>query len=105
MADEVDGSGARELAVAGRAALRVAASPEAAFTAFTRDIGLWWKSHPLFQLSRRGDAAEIALSVEAPWQHGGRCGQAGAGQQPAKKQKGPPKRSFAARARRSAVLT
>lgn len=36
-------------------ALRVAASPEAAFAAFTRDIGLWWQSHPLFQLSRRGD--------------------------------------------------
>ena len=36
-------------------ALRVAASPAAAFTAFTRDIGQWWQSHPLFQLSRRGD--------------------------------------------------
>lgn len=36
-------------------ALRVAATPQAAFTAFTRDIGIWWQSHPLFQLSRRGD--------------------------------------------------
>lgn len=36
-------------------ALRVAADPQTAFTAFTRDIGLWWQSHPLFQLSRRGD--------------------------------------------------
>lgn len=36
-------------------ALRVAASPEQAFTLFTRDIGRWWKSHPLFQLSRKGD--------------------------------------------------
>ena len=36
-------------------ALRVAVSPEAAFTAFTRDIGRWWTSHPLFQLSRKGD--------------------------------------------------
>ena len=36
-------------------ALRVAVSPGAAFTAFTRDIGRWWTSHPLFPLSRRGD--------------------------------------------------
>lgn len=36
-------------------ALRVAADPQAAFTAFTRDIGIWWQSHPLFQLSRAGD--------------------------------------------------
>ena len=38
-------------------ALRVGVTPDVAFTAFTRDIGLWWKSHPLFQLSRRGDGA------------------------------------------------
>lgn len=38
-------------------ALRVAATPQAAFTAFTRDIGIWWQSHPLFQLNRRGDGA------------------------------------------------
>lgn len=36
-------------------ALRIAVLPEVAFTAFTCDIGRWWKSHPLFQLSRRGD--------------------------------------------------
>lgn len=36
-------------------ALRVAATPQAAFIAFTRDIGAWWKSHPLFPLSRKGD--------------------------------------------------
>lgn len=36
-------------------ALRVTADPQAAFTAFTRDIGIWWQSHPLFQLSRAGD--------------------------------------------------
>jgi hypothetical protein len=36
-------------------ALRVAATPQAAFTAFTRDIGIWWQSHPLFQLTRHGD--------------------------------------------------
>lgn len=38
-------------------ALRIAVPPEVAFTAFTRDIGKWWKSHPLFQLSRQGDGA------------------------------------------------
>lgn len=36
-------------------AIRVAAGPEAAFAAFTRDIGRWWTSHPLFPLSRKGD--------------------------------------------------
>ncbi len=36
-------------------ALRVGVSPDVAFTAFTRDIGRWWKSHPLFQLSHQGD--------------------------------------------------
>lgn len=36
-------------------ALRVGVSPDIAFDAFTRDIGMWWKSHPLFQLSRKGD--------------------------------------------------
>jgi hypothetical protein len=43
--------------------------------------------------------------MPAPWRHGGRCGQPGAGHLPAKKQKGPPKRSFAASVRQSAVLT
>lgn len=38
-------------------ALRVGVSPDAAFTIFTRDIGRWWKGHPLFQLSRQGDGA------------------------------------------------
>lgn len=38
-------------------AIRVAASPATVFTAFTRDIDTWWRSHPLFQLSRRGDGA------------------------------------------------
>ena len=37
--------------------LRIAASPDTVFAAFTRDIGRWWKSHPLFQLSRQGDGA------------------------------------------------
>lgn len=36
-------------------ALRIAAAPDAVFAAFTDDIGQWWKSHPLFALSRRGD--------------------------------------------------
>ena len=36
-------------------ALRVGASPRAAFDAFTDGIGRWWKSHPLFPLSSKGD--------------------------------------------------
>src|SRR3546814_12032791 len=39
------------------AALRGAAAPESTFADFTRDIGTWWRGHPLFQLSRRGDGA------------------------------------------------
>lgn len=46
-------------------ALRVAVSPEAAFTAFTRDIGKWWRSHPLFQLSRAGDGL-LRFDPEGP---------------------------------------
>ncbi len=46
-------------------ALRVAVSPDAAFIAFTRDIGIWWKSHPLFQLSRQGDGA-LRFDPEGP---------------------------------------
>jgi hypothetical protein len=46
-------------------ALRVAATPEAAFTAFTRDIGMWWQSHSLFQLSRQGDGA-LRFDPEGP---------------------------------------
>ncbi|WP_432768882.1 MAG: ATPase [Sphingopyxis sp.] len=38
-------------------ALRVAATPARAFEVFTRDIGRWWQSHALFELSRRGDGA------------------------------------------------
>lgn len=34
-------------------ALRVRASPERAFEAFTRDIGLWWKPNGLFQFTPR----------------------------------------------------
>ena len=36
-------------------ALRVAASPLHAFEVFTREIGAWWHSHPLFELARGGD--------------------------------------------------
>ncbi len=36
-------------------ALRIDVAPDIAFAAFTRDIGIWWKSHPLFQISRKGD--------------------------------------------------
>ncbi len=46
-------------------ALRVAVSPEAAFTAFTRDIGRWWRSQPLFQLSPAGDGT-LRFDPEGP---------------------------------------
>ncbi len=36
-------------------ALRVGVPPDVAFAAFANDIGQWWKGHPLFQLSRKGD--------------------------------------------------
>ncbi|MEZ5894861.1 MAG: SRPBCC domain-containing protein [Parvularculaceae bacterium] len=35
--------------------LRVAASPERAFDAFTRDIGAWWRADQFFALTPRGD--------------------------------------------------
>lgn len=35
--------------------LRVQASPERAFEAFTAEIGQWWRESPLFQLTPRGD--------------------------------------------------
>ncbi|MBU7590372.1 MAG: SRPBCC domain-containing protein [Sphingopyxis terrae] len=46
------------LAMSGAAvivALRVAATPARAFEVFTRDIGSWWQSHPLFELARGDD--------------------------------------------------
>lgn len=46
-------------------ALRVAASPMAAFTAFTRDIGRWWTSHPLFPLTPEGDG-ELRFDPPGP---------------------------------------
>lgn len=46
-------------------ALRVGVSPDVAFAAFTRDIGQWWKTHPLFQLSRKGDGA-LRFDPEGP---------------------------------------
>ncbi len=46
-------------------ALRVAASPARAFDVFTREIGLWWQSHPLFELSRGGDGT-LRFDPEGP---------------------------------------
>ena len=34
-------------------ALRVAASPDRAFAAFTAEIGRWWRPNPLFQFTQR----------------------------------------------------
>ncbi len=36
-------------------AVRVPATPEDAFDAFTDEIGLWWRPSALFQLTPRGD--------------------------------------------------
>jgi uncharacterized protein YndB with AHSA1/START domain len=36
-------------------AIRVPATPEDTFDAFTDDIGLWWRPSALFQLTPRGD--------------------------------------------------
>jgi uncharacterized protein YndB with AHSA1/START domain len=36
-------------------ALRVRASPERAFDAFTREIGEWWRPDPLFAITHGGD--------------------------------------------------
>jgi uncharacterized protein YndB with AHSA1/START domain len=35
--------------------LRVAASPQSAFEAFTQEIGAWWRPNGLFQFTPRGD--------------------------------------------------
>ncbi len=35
--------------------VRVAATPLQAFEAFTRNIGAWWRPHPLFPLTPAGD--------------------------------------------------
>ena len=35
--------------------LRVKASPQRAFAAFTEEIGAWWRPHGLFQVTPRGD--------------------------------------------------
>ena len=35
--------------------LRIEAPPQAVFDAFTKDIALWWRPNPLFQLTPRGD--------------------------------------------------
>ena len=46
-------------------AIRVAVSPDVAFAAFTCDIGRWWRSHPLFQLTRKGDGM-LRFDPEGP---------------------------------------
>lgn len=41
-------------------AVRVRVPPEKAFDMFTREIGQWWRSDPLFQITPRGDG-ELAF--------------------------------------------
>ena len=36
-------------------ALRVRATPARAFEVFTRDIAMWWRPDPTFQITPRGD--------------------------------------------------
>jgi hypothetical protein len=45
-------------------ALRVKATPERAFDVFTREIGEWWRSDPLFAITPRGDGV-LAFEGEA----------------------------------------
>ena len=47
--------------------VRVKATPSRAFTAFTEEIGQWWKPNGLFEF-RRGKAG--ALSFEPIFPHG-----------------------------------
>ncbi len=43
-------------------ALRVKATPARAFAVFTDEIGLWWRSNPLFPFTPRG-AGELAFEA------------------------------------------
>ena len=44
-------------------ALRIAAPRERVFEAFTREIHLWWRPHPMFLFSRRTDG-RLAIEPE-----------------------------------------
>jgi uncharacterized protein YndB with AHSA1/START domain len=44
-------------------ALRIAAPRERVFEAFTREIHLWWRPHPMFLFSRRTDG-QLAIEPE-----------------------------------------
>ena len=44
-------------------ALRIAAPRERVFEAFTREIHLWWRPHPMFLFSRRADG-RLAIEPE-----------------------------------------
>jgi uncharacterized protein YndB with AHSA1/START domain len=46
-------------------ALRVEATPERAFTAFTREIGRWWRPNPLFQFTP-GRSGTLAFEPGPP---------------------------------------
>jgi len=54
-------------------ALRVNATPERAFDAFTEEISQWWRPDPLFQITPKGDgrspskaATVVGLSPGSP---------------------------------------
>jgi hypothetical protein len=46
-------------------ALRVRASPERAFDAFTREIGEWWRPGPLFAITPHGDGFSLSRAKRA----------------------------------------
>ncbi len=48
---------------AAQVSVRVSAGQEAAFDAFTRELGLWWRPHPLFATTPR---APGAVALERP---------------------------------------
>lgn len=45
-------------------AIRVRATPDRAFEAFTRDIALWWRPNMLFAFARRRGAGTLAFETK-----------------------------------------
>ena len=71
-------------------ALRIAAPPSRVFTAFTAEIGQWWRPHGLFKLNGRGDrparherpAPAAGSSSRTPTACSSRSGTSGSGTRP-----------------------